>query len=103
MIFRCWKDRDGPKEEQTDVTSKPETETKKVTRSSQSILPVFAATFVIFCLVVLGMAVGAIFNNKPVTGSCGGLANMTNEDGETVCGICSKPTMDCEEVGEAKV
>lgn len=66
-------------------------------QSGESILPVFAATFVIFCLVVLGMAVGAIFNNKPVTGSCGGLANMTNEDGESVCGICSKPTTDCVE------
>jgi len=60
----------------------------KVTQSeSSSILPVFMATFLIFCLMVLGMAVGAIFNNKPVTGSCGGMANMTNEDGESVCGI----------------
>ena len=87
--------------------SKPEPETKKEPGeedSGQSILPVFAATFVIFCLVILGMAVGAIFNNKPVTGSCGGLANMTNEDGESVCGICSKPTTDCiEQTNEAAV
>jgi thiamine biosynthesis lipoprotein len=69
--------------------------------SSSSILPVFIATFLVFCLMVLGMAIGAIFNNKPVTGSCGGLANMTNEDGESVCGICSKPTMDCPETQEA--
>ena len=59
------------------------------------------ATFLVFCLMVLGMAVGAIFNNKPVTGSCGGIANMTNEDGDSVCGICSKPTVDCTETVEA--
>ena len=69
----------------------------KAASGGSSILPVFLATFLIFCLMVLGMAVGAIFNNKPVTGSCGGLANMTNEDGESVCGICSKPTADCPE------
>jgi thiamine biosynthesis lipoprotein len=74
------------------------TEELKSAKSSRSeILPVFIATFVVFCLMILGMAVGAIFNNKPVTGSCGGIANMTNEDGEAVCGICSKPTIDCEE------
>lgn len=62
-----------------------------------SIIPVFVATFAIFLLMVLGMAVGAIFNNKPVTGSCGGIANMQNENGESVCGVCSKPTTDCTE------
>ena len=69
-------------------------------QKSGSILPVFLATFLVFCLMVLGMAVGAIFNNKPVTGSCGGLANMTNEDGDSVCGICSKPTLDCPETSQ---
>jgi thiamine biosynthesis lipoprotein len=69
---------------------------------SSSILPTFIATFVIFALAILGMAVGAMFNNKPVTGSCGGLANMKNEDGNTVCGICSKPTTDCTERNEVE-
>ncbi|MEM7784438.1 MAG: FAD:protein FMN transferase [Planctomycetota bacterium] len=62
-----------------------------------SILPVFLGAAVVFGLVIFGMAFGAIFNNKPITGSCGGLANMTNESGDQVCGICSKPTTDCME------
>jgi thiamine biosynthesis lipoprotein len=70
------------------------------TNGGDSILPVFLATFAIFLLMVLGMAIGAIFNNKPVTGSCGGIANMENEDGESVCGICAKPTVDCTEKSE---
>ncbi len=75
----------------------PQKNSAKSSTEEMSIVPVFVATFVVFCLMVLGMAVGAIFNNKPVTGSCGGIANMTNEDGESVCGICSKPTADCTE------
>jgi thiamine biosynthesis lipoprotein len=65
--------------------------------SANSIWPVFLAAAMIFGLVILAMAVGAIFNNKPVKGSCGGLANVTNEDGESSCGICSKPVTDCDE------
>ncbi len=83
--------------EKTIQTIADEEESKPRKSSRSEILPVFIATFVVFCLMILGMAVGAIFNNKPVTGSCGGIANMTNEDGESVCGICSKPTIDCEE------
>ena len=59
--------------------------------------PVRKCLLSIPALVILAMAVGAIFNNKPVTGSCGGLANVTNEDGESSCGICSKPVTDCEQ------
>ena len=65
---------------------------------SNSIVPVFIASASIFGLVILAMAIGAIFNNKPVQGSCGGLANVTNEEGESSCSICSKPTADCVEL-----
>ncbi|MFK7769840.1 MAG: FAD:protein FMN transferase [Mariniblastus sp.] len=76
----------------------PQTENDvKGQANGQSILPTFISAAVIFGLVILAMAVGSIFNNKPVQGSCGGLANMTNEDGETECGICSKPVTDCVE------
>ena len=68
---------------------------------ADGIMPTFIAAACVFGLVILAMAVGSIFNNKPVQGSCGGLANMTNEDGETECGICSKPVTDCVENAEA--
>ena len=68
---------------------------------SSSIWPVFLASLCMFGFVILAMAVGAIFNNKPVKGSCGGLANVTDENGETSCGICSKPVTDCVEVAGA--
>jgi len=36
----------------------------------------FIITFVVFCLVFLCMALGVIFANKSLTGSCGGLASI---------------------------
>lgn len=44
----------------------------------------FAATLLIFGLAVAGMALGVIFSNKPIKGSCGGLKPVTGED----CAIC---------------
>ena len=66
--------------------------TKPVAPES-SIWPAFFGALIVFTLVVLGMSVGAIFNNKPVRGSCGGLA--TADDGS--CTVCSKPSTDCVE------
>lgn len=65
--------------------------------AANSIWPVFVAATIVILLAVASMAVGSIVGNKPITGSCGGLANRTNESGETVCGVCSKPTQDCPE------
>ena len=70
---------------------------KAQAQSPKSILPVFLGAAVVFGLMILAMAVGSIFANKPVQGSCGGLASVTNEYGEESCGICSKPTSDCVE------
>ena len=65
----------------------------------RSLLPMFIGTAVIFGLAILGMAVGAIVNNKPITGSCGGLSASTNIDGDTTnCSLCHKPTMECPDL-----
>ena len=36
----------------------------------------FIATFVVFLLVVVAMAIGYIFDKKTIGGSCGGLASV---------------------------
>ncbi len=43
---------------------------------------VFIAAFIVFGLVMAGMAVGVIVSNRRITG---GLANMKAEDGEPMC------------------
>ncbi len=54
----------------------------------------FIVALLVFGLVFLGMAVGVIFSNKPIKGSCGGLNNI-GIDGE--CEICGGNPNKCEE------
>lgn len=47
-----------------------------------------------FILVFLAMAVGVIFSNKPIKGSCGGLNNIGLEG---TCEVCGGNLDKCEE------
>ena len=66
-----------------------------VGNDSASIWPAFIGALVIFSLAVIGMAIGAILNNRPITGSCGGIAARQNLDGSSSCSLCQKPVSDC--------
>ncbi|ORU90440.1 MAG: hypothetical protein A6F71_05595 [Cycloclasticus sp. symbiont of Poecilosclerida sp. M] len=48
----------------------------------------FLITFVFFLLFVVVMAVGVIFSNRKIKGSCGGLNNVDGLEGE--CLLCNK-------------
>lgn len=62
-------------------------------------LETFLAAFVLIGLIIAGMAVGVIFSNKPIKGSCGGLANV-GITGE--CEICGGNIEKCEEQNDTK-
>ena len=47
--------------------------------------------FVIISIAFAGLAVGLIIKNKPIKGSCGGLANIDESGSCTICGR-SDPT-----------
>jgi hypothetical protein len=57
----------------------------------------FLIAFVLFAIVIAGMAVGVIFSNKPIKGSCGGLSNI-GIGGD--CEICGGNLDKCEESKE---
>ena len=59
-------------------------------------LTVFALTLGILFVVVFGMAIGVLFGNRKLTGSCGGLANHPSKDGTTNCMLCSNPDAACK-------
>ena len=44
------------------------------------------ASIVVFALLFTGMAIGSILANKPVKGSCGGLATLGMKQGSEICG-----------------
>lgn len=52
----------------------------------------FLVTFLVFILFVAAMAVGVIFSNRKIKGSCGGLNNVDGLEGD--CLLCSNKT--CE-------
>lgn len=52
------------------------------------------AAIVVFALLFAGMAVGVIFSNKPIKGSCGGMANL-GIAGD--CEICGGDMNKCDE------
>ena len=49
----------------------------------------------VFAVAMLLMAVGVIFSNRRIRGSCGGLANMRDENGRVMCDACTSPSEDC--------
>lgn len=56
----------------------------------------FVLATVIFMILFAGMAVGVIFSNKPIKGTCGGLNNIGLGKGE--CEICGGNREKCDEV-----
>tara|TARA_B100000212_G_C27119630_1_gene424291 strand:- start:139 stop:375 length:237 start_codon:yes stop_codon:yes gene_type:complete len=57
-------------------------------------LTVFFLTLIFLVLIVVAMAVGVLFSNKPIKGSCGGMQSLGL--GEK-CDICGSNTDECEE------
>lgn len=54
----------------------------------------------VFLLVIGGMALGVLFGRRPISGSCGGLANRKDADGNTSCSLCSNPDEACRELNQ---
>ncbi len=52
-------------------------------------MDLFIASFLLFLLAVLGMAVGVLAGRPAITGSCGGLNRAA--DGLPACDFCARP------------
>lgn len=47
---------------------------------------IYILAFVVIALVIAGMALGAMVQNKPLKGSCGGLNNLGLKENCSICG-----------------
>ena len=59
----------------------------------------YFAALLVFGLVIAGMAVGVIFSNRRIKGSCGGLSAMSDEFGQPLC-ECGAPPGSCSDDDE---
>ncbi len=55
------------------------------------LIDTFLPALAVFLLAVGGMAVGVIFSNRRITGSCGGLSAVPGADR---CGVCGRNLAD---------
>jgi len=62
--------------------------------------PTILITIVVFAVALTGMAIGVILSNKCLKGSCGGLANMRDSEGQSICEACTNPSPECRGVPE---
>lgn len=65
-----------------------------------AVIPIAILSFGVFSILLFAMAIGVVFGRRSISGSCGGLANKTNEDGSTSCSLCSNPSDACKELRE---
>jgi hypothetical protein len=64
-------------------------------KKDSSPLTVFLLALLIFALAILGMSVGVLFSNRRLKGTCGGLAGLKDEQGQTLCEACTNPSDEC--------
>lgn len=62
------------------------------------VMTLVGITFVAFLVVLGAMAVGVMFGRRAISGSCGGLANRTDAEGDTKCSLCENPSEACKEL-----
>ncbi|WP_237064792.1 (Na+)-NQR maturation NqrM [Microbulbifer guangxiensis] len=60
---------------------------------------IYIFAFIAVALVITGMALGAIIQNKPLKGSCGGLNNIGMKQD---CAICGGDDDECRKEQERK-
>lgn len=52
---------------------------------------------VAFGVIIAAMAVGVIFSNRRIQGSCGGLSTMRDADDKSPCMACGNSPTDCDD------
>ena len=65
-----------------------------------TLMPIAIVCLCVFGLAVAGLAAGVLLGRRPISGSCGGLANKRDADGNVSCSLCSNPDNACKDLRE---
>jgi hypothetical protein len=49
----------------------------------------------LFAIAIALLSLGSVFLNRPLKGSCGGLAGAMGKDGDGHCSTCGRSVSDC--------
>ncbi len=59
-------------------------------------MKLFLVSLAVFALAVAAMSIGVILSNRRIHGSCGGLANLRDAQGNPLCDGCDSPSEECD-------
>ena len=82
--------------------SDAKTEPDSTERNSSGSFPFhqLVAAFAVIAIAMVSMALGIIFSNKKLQGSCGGVGSTKTSDGKSACEFCANSSSDCQEAAE---
>ena len=64
------------------------------------LLSTFLLSVTVFLIAIIGLAAGVILSNKSLKGSCGGAEGTKDEEGRSVCEMCTTPPEECDQFKE---
>ena len=63
-------------------------------------LSTFLLAATVFLIAIVGLAAGVILSNKTLKGSCGGIEGQKDEEGRSICEMCTTPPEECDQMKE---
>ncbi len=58
-------------------------------------MKILLAACAVFGLAFVGMALGVLLGGRGIKGSCGGLSQLQDEQGNSLCEACERPSIVC--------
>ncbi len=76
----------------------------RVEAEKENAMPPLLTTFllaaVVFAVALIGLAAGVILSNQTLKGSCGGVEGTKDEQGNSICELCTTPPEECDQFKE---
>ena len=68
--------------------------------ANNSLVTTFLIALTVFGIATIGLASGVILSNRSLKGSCGGAEGLKDEQGRSICDMCTTPPEECDQFRE---